>query len=320
MSIRDLTISSAVLLLFSLLACQKEGTLTGEKRSISFSTQETKSELSTLFTDFKVWASTQSGSSKTELMPGYRVNYLSGDWTYINGEGTDSQEEQFWSHSIDQYHFHAGAPFAKVRDISSGSLTLDLRATTEKANTALFTKPYTVSRTNPDFGNTVCLNFIYANCRVNVAIKCKSVSEQSISDIKLVPLPPAAYATSCRLRIDYDWDRYSLSFTATDRIESSEGLDFETITIPAQTSSAIESPAPRYMIPDAKVIGQWKVTLKLDGVDKEASFSIDKAWESGKSYLYRFDCSDQANLVFLGTDTDLFFGHDLENGEDHTFN
>lgn len=251
-------------------------------------------------------------------MPGYRVNYLSGDWTYINGEGTDSQEEQFWSHSIDQYHFHAGAPFAKVRDISSNSLTLDLLATTEKANTALFTKPYTVSRTDPDFGNTVCLNFIYANCRVNVAIKCKSVSEQSISDIKLVP--PAAYATSCRLRIDYDWDRYSLSFTATDRIESSEVLDFETITIPAQTSSAIESPAPRYMIPDANVIGQWKVTLKLDGVDKEASFSIDKAWESGKSYLYRFECSDQANLVFLGTDTDSFVGDDLDNGEDHTFN
>ena len=68
------------------------------------------------------------------------------------------------------------------------------------------------------------------------------------------------------------------------------------------------------------MIGQWKVTLKLDEVDKEASFSIDKAWESGKSYLYRFECSDQANLVFLGTDTDLFVGDDLENGEDHTFN
>ena len=45
---------------------------------------------------------------------------------------------------------------------------------------------------------------------------------------------------------------------------------------------------------------------------------MSKAWESGKSYLYRFEYTDKANLVFVGTE-ELFIGMTPENGGGHIF-
>ena len=73
------------------------------------------------------------------------------------------------------------------------------------------------------------------------------------------------------------------------------------------------------MIPDAGITGQWKATLKIDGIEREVLFTVDKGWESGKSYIYSFLYTDQATLLFLGTETVLFEGEDMKDGGHHNF-
>lgn len=50
----------------------------------------------------------------------------------------------------------------------------------------------------------------------------------------------------------------------------------------------------------------------------EVPFTVDKGWESGKSYIYSFLYTDQATLLFLGT-TELFIGEDMVDGGNHNF-
>ncbi len=74
------------------------------------------------------------------------------------------------------------------------------------------------------------------------------------------------------------------------------------------------------MIPDAGITGQWTATLKIDGEPPSVvPFTVDKGWESGKSYIYSFLYTDQATLLFLGTEEVLFKGEDMENGGNHNF-
>ena len=61
--------------------------------------------------------------------------------------------------------------------------------------------------------------------------------------------------------------------------------------------------------------------MLFDGVYKEVAFTVSKAWQSGKSYIYRFEYNDEANLVFQGTQSEIFIGEDpveWEGGE-HNF-
>ncbi|MDD6473707.1 MAG: fimbrillin family protein [Bacteroidales bacterium] len=284
---------------------------------MSFSNATTRALLSTTYSSFKVWATTVSGESQTSLMDGYRVNYLGG-WTYTEGDGTDGQELQYWSYSIDSYRFHAGAPALRVTAGTATSLTLSLTSSASLGETTLYSEPYVVKNTDAAFGSTVSLKFNYANARINLAFKYASAGEVSITDIQLVP--PAALATAATLAVSYNWVLPSVK-TGTPGITatSTDPLIFANVTVPADSGDAVETSTPHYVIADPASKGQWTLKVKVNGTDKQTTFSLSKAWEPGKSYLYRFAYTDEANLVFEGTETELFTGDDPVDGGNHNF-
>lgn len=307
--------------LWSFFSCSKESALPQEQRALQFSTVESKSNLSLPFTTFKVWGEVCVASDSKPLIQGYRVNYINNinQWSYTQGEGTEGQEMKYWSYSADEYRFHAGAPFDRVEKITASSLTLQVNATTSQGGTTLFTQPYVVKRGDAQFGNTVNLKFTYANCRVNVAVKYKAAQEVKVSDIMLTPPASVHYLTSCTMELSYDWSRQSISLTSlTKPTYANDALAFSDIIIPAESANSVESSSPLYMIPDAGITGQWTATLKIDGKPRTVPFTVDKGWESGKSYIYSFLYTDQATLLFLGT-TELFIGEDMVNGGNHNF-
>ena len=279
--------------LWSFFSCSKESALPQEQRALQFSTVESKSNLSLLFATFKVWGEVCVASASEPLIQGYRVNYINDQWSYTQDEGTGEQEMKYWSYSADEYRFHAGAPLQRVKDITASSLTLQVDATPSRDGTTLFTQPYVVKRGDAQFGNTVNLKFTYANCRGNVAIKCKASQEGKVSDIKLTPPASVYYPTSCTMQLSYDWSRQSISLTSlTKQTNANDALAFSDIIIPAESANAVESSSPFYMIPDAGITGQWRATLKIDGIAREVLFTVDKGWESGKSYIYSFLYTD----------------------------
>lgn len=101
--------------LWSFFSCSKQSPLPQEQRALQFFTVESKSNLSLLFTTFKVWGEVCVASSSEPLIQGYRVNYINNNnqWSYTQGEGTEGQEMKYWSYSADQYRFHAGAPLER---------------------------------------------------------------------------------------------------------------------------------------------------------------------------------------------------------------
>ena len=316
---RRQSIISILVAICTAAACQKNDMVQQEHIPLSFSTVQTKSGLSTIFESFKVWARCISVNS-SDLMDGYRVNYdAATGWTYTEGEGTENQELKFWDAASTSFRFHAGAPVSRVNKITEASLTMNITATTTLSETSLFSSPYIVGRNDPSYGQTVNLKFNYANSRVNVAFKYVSSSSVVISDIQLTP--PAAYPTRGTIKLDYDWAKGKVRATALDKTgESTDPLSFPPVNIPAGSTTAIETGSPRYMIPDASVKGKWSISMEIDGKPKQADFTISKAWEPGKSYQYIFEYTDQANLVFIGTDEVIFYGKDLENGVEHNFN
>lgn len=279
--------------LWSIISCSKESALPQEQRVLQFSTVESKSNLSLLFATFKVWGEVCVASSSEPLIQGYRVNYINNQWSYTQGDGTEGQKMKYWSYSADEYRFHAGAPLERVNEITASSLTLRVDTTTSQNGTTLFTQPYVVKRGDAQFGNTVNLKFTYANCRVNVAVKCKASQEVTVSNIKLTPPASVYYPTSCTMQLSYDWSRQSISLTSlTKQTNANDALAFSDIIIPAESANAVESSSPFYMIPDAGITGQWRATLKIDGIAREVLFTVDKGWESGKSYIYSFLYTD----------------------------
>ena len=304
------------ILLTGLVACRKE---VPADTPLVFTDVQTKVGLSSYYEDFKVWGYclAESGS---DIMPSYKVFHdpVLG-WCYTEIDGTEGQELQYWSYSASLYRFHAGAPLSRVKAIDASSLTLEVKATTSISETSLFTEPCLIKRGDAAFGNTVNFAFVYANSRVNVAFKYASNSSVVISDIQLTP--PAAYPTRGTIKLDYDWAKGKVRATVSDKTTQSDPLSFPSVNIPARSTTAIETTSPRYMIPDASVKGKWSISMKIDGkTPKQADFTISKAWEPGKSYLYIFEYTDQANLVFIGTNEVIFDGKDLENGVEHNFN
>ncbi|MGN1219325.1 MAG: fimbrillin family protein [Candidatus Cryptobacteroides sp.] len=315
---RRQSIISIIVAISTVVSCQKNDMAQQGHIPLSFSTVQTKSGLSTIFENFEVWASCISGSS-SDLMEGYRVNYdTATGWTYTEGEGTEDQELKFWDAASSSFRFHAGAPVGRVADITNSSLTMDITATTSLSETSLFSSPYIVGRNDPSYGQTVNLKFNYANARVNIAFKYASTLRVEITDIQLTP--PAAYPTKGKISLKYDWTKGTVKATALDETtQSTDLLAFPSVSIPAGSTTAIETASPKYMIPDASVKGKWSISMKIDGAVRQTDFTISKAWEPGKSYLYIFEYTDQANLVFIGTDEVLFEGTDLENGTEHNF-
>lgn len=310
-----------MLLLTSLMACQKE---VPEDIPLVFTDVQTKVGLSSYHEDFRVWGYclAESGSN---IMPGYKVFQVPAlGWCYTGIDDTGDQELQYWSYSASLYRFHAGAPLSRVEEeaMDASSLTLKMKATTSISETSLFSEPCLIKRGDPAFGSTVNLAFVYANTKLNLAFKCASSGDVSITDIKLIKLtPPSAYATSGLLKLQYDWDRPAVSVkTLTVYDESSDPLAFPDVSIQAGTTQAVQTKSPWYLIPQDSAKGQWKMSAKIDGVLHEVDFTISKGWEAGRSYLFRFEFTNEANLVFLGTDECLFIGETPGNGGNHNFN
>ena len=303
-----------LLLLGSLVACKKEEQI-GHRQALVFTDVQTKVGLSTYYDDFKVWGYclAESGSN---IMPGYIVIHDDAlGWCYTELPGTGNQELQYWSYSASLYRFHAGAPLSRVNAIRAASLTLQMDTTTSISKTSLFTEPCLIKRGDPAFGSTVNLAFVYANSKVNLAFKCASSADVSITNIKLTP--PRAYATSGQLELQYDWDRPAVSVkTLTVYDESSAPLAFPGVSVQAGTTQAT---SPWYLIPQDYAKGQWKMSATIGESTKEVYFTLSKGWEAGKSYLFRFEYTDEANLVFLGTEECLFIGEAPEEGGNHNF-
>lgn len=304
-----------VLLLTSLAACRKE---VPSDRPLVFTDVQTKVGLSSCYKDFKVWGYclAESGS---DIMPGYKV-FLDAalGWCYTELSGTEGQELQYWSYSASLYRFHAGAPLSRVKAMDASSLTLQMKATTDLFQTSLFTEPCLIKRGDPAFGSTVNLAFVYANAKVNLAFRCASSANVSITDIKLTP--PSAYATSGLLEFYYDWDRPAVSVKALSvESKSTDELVFGDLLIPAGTTQALQTQSPWYLIPQPTVKGQWKMRANIDGIKKEVYFTLSKGWEAGKSYLFRFEYTNDAKLVFLGSEETLFIGEAPEDGGNHNF-
>ena len=190
-----------------------------------------------------------------------------------------------------------------------------MEATTDIFKTSLFSEPCLIKRGDPAFGSTVNLAFVYANAKLNLAFKCASSADVSITDIKLTP--PSAYATSGQLELQYDWDRPAVRVdTLKVETEKTADLAFGNLLVPAGTTQAT---SPWYLIPQDSAKGQWKMSAKINGVLHEVDFTISKGWEAGRSYLFRFEFTNEARLVFLGSNETLFTGEAPEEGGNHNF-
>ena len=304
-----------MLLLTSLAACRKE---VSSDTPMIFTDVQTKVGLSSYYEDFQVWGYclAESGS---DIMPGYKVLHDAAlGWCYTGLDGTKDQELQYWSYSASLYRFHAGAPLSRVKAIDASSLTLEVKATTSISETSLFTEPCLIKRGDAAFGNTVNLAFVYANSKVNLAFRCASSADVSITQITLTP--PSPYATSGKLELYYDWDRPAVSVkTLTEVSERTDPLHFHDVSVPAGTTDAVQTKSPWYLIPQASAKGQWKMSASIDEIVKEVYFTLSKGWEAGKSYLFRFEYTDEAKLVFLGSEETLFKGEAPEDGGNHNF-
>ena len=334
----------AFLLLCCAAACQKSDVAPEERKPFAFAaSEETKTGLSETYDNFRVWATIVQGSTSSTEMPGYLVKHDNDlGWFYENIAG---QELKYWSGSADAYHFHAGAPdyvtnasgqqvAGIVRNagtqatpaITENSVKLKMIATKKIKETSLYSQPYLVKRTDPSFGSLVKLNFCYAHAKVNVAFKYVSGSKITIKNIKLTP--PAAIATEATLQLNYDWARPAVSAGTLDIIATevygTRPLMFEDIAgISPNSKEYHTSSSPWYVIPDPASKGDWElsITVASEGVEdvKVVKFTVSKAWESGKAYLYRFEYTDEAHLVFLGTSEYLFKGENLQDGGKHDF-
>ena len=336
---REFKFLFAFLLLCCAAACQKSDVAPEERKPFAFAaSEETKTGLSETYDNFRVWATIIQGSSSSPEMSGYLVKHDNG-WSYENIPG---QELKYWSSSADAYYFHAGAPDYVTNDseeqvagivrnagtpaITENSLTLKMIATKEIKETSLYSQPYLVRRTDPSFGSLVNLKFCYAHAKVNVAFKYVSGSTITIKEIKLIP--PAAIATEATLQMNYDWAKPAVSAGTLDiskwGFSTSSPLEFNQIENISANSKEYHSSSPWYLIPDPASKGDWKlsITVASEGVadvTKEVTFTVSKAWESGKAYLYRFEYTDEAHLVFLGASEYLFKGENLQDGGEHNF-
>ena len=309
---------SAILLLCSSVACQKTPKPSDDAVPLAFAAEQTKAGLSSIFENFKVWASCDDSSVTTDIMGSYRVNYDSVEgWTYTEGVGTDSQELQYWSASASEYRFHAGAPAAKVETISRNSVVLSMTSTTSISETALYSNACKIKRSDPAYGSVVNLAFNYANARISLAFKYVSGTPVSLTDIRLIP--PASIATSGTYQFDYDWSVPEVEPGRLNITASTDAIAFPDMVIPENSKEAIETSAPWYIIPDPASKGQWTLSMKINGDEKQTNFTLSKAWMPGKSYLYRFEYTDEAHLVFIDTSTELFVGQDLQPGGEHNF-
>ena len=263
-----------------------------------------------MYDNFKVFAVSEKGGTRTVAMDGYAVKFVTDDWSYVN----DTQHLVYWNPNVDSYLFTAGAPIDAVTSISATSMTLSLENNTR--GSVMAAEPLKIMNGSDDFGKRVNLRFAYAHCRVCVAFKKEGTEDMTISDIKLTP--DAAIASKATLTYSYDWSTGTP--TATQQVstteKSADAFSFADVTIPASnTSDAVTSATYYYCVPNATNTNQWQVSLKCNGETKQASFVNSETWQSGKNYIYVFSISEKGPKLIKVISQDNFFDcNDIESG------
>ncbi|MCI6338522.1 MAG: fimbrillin family protein [Prevotella sp.] len=263
-----------------------------------------------MFDNFKVFAAAEKGGAQTVAMDGYEVKFVTDDWSYVK----DSQHLVYWNPNADSYLFTAGAPIDAVTSINATSMTLSLKNNT--TGSVMAAEPLKIMNGSDDFGKRVNLRFAYEHCMVCVAFKKEGTEDMTISDIKLTP--DAEIASEASLAYSYDWS--TATPTATQQVStietSADAFSFADVTIPAaNTTDAVTSATHYYCVPDAANTNQWQVSLKCNGVTKQASFENSETWQSGKNYIYVFSISENGPKLVKVISQDNFFDcNDIESG------
>ena len=254
-----------------------------------------------MYDNFKVYAVSEAGGSQTVVMPGYEVNFVADDWSYVN----DTQHLVYWSPNADSYLFTAGAPVDAVTAISATSMTLSLENNTTGSTMA--SEPLRIANGSASFGKTVNLRFGYAHCRVCVAFIKESVEDVTLTDIKLTP--DAAIASKATLTYSYDWSTDITTVTSQVSIEekSTDAFSFADVTIPANTTDGVISETRHYCVPDAANQKGWQVSLTCNGETLSAPFANSKTWQSGKNYIYVFSLSEKHPKLVQVVSQDMYF-------------
>ena len=256
-----------------------------------------------MYDNFKVFAASKKDGTLTVVMDGYKVNFVTDDWSYVN----DSQHLVYWNPNADSYLFTAGAPIDAVTDINANSMTLSLKNNT--TGSAMASEPLKITNSSDDFGKTVNLRFSYAHCMVSVAFTKESTEEVTVTDISLTP--DEEIASEASLTYSYDWSKDIP--TATQQVSTTEtsaaAFSFADVTIPANTASsdAVTSATHYYCVPDATNANLWQVSLKCNGEIKQASFVNSETWQSGKNYIYVFTLSEKGPKLVKVVSKDNFF-------------
>lgn len=259
-----------------------------------------------MYDNFKVYAASEKGGNRTEVMKGYEVNFVSEDWTYLN----DSQPLMYWSNDADRYLFTAGAPIRAVTAISGNSMTLHLE--NNKTESAMAAEPLKIENSSDDYGKTVNLRFGYAHCMVSVAFVRNDTKDIAVTDIKLTP--NAAITTKADITYTYDWNT-SPATTSTqleNKDTSAEGFTFDNVTVTANTEDAVVSGTRYFCVPDASNTKDWTVSLKCNGEEKTGTFENSYTWQSGKNYIYVFALTEMGpKLIKVITQDDFFDCNDI---------
>lgn len=285
--------TSFIVLSFILLlnSCNKMDELSGEDvpgySPILVSTEPTppfsRTYIPTGMCDnFKVHAVSEQGSTQKVVMDGYEVRFVTDNWSYI----TETQQLMYWDYTADRYLFTAGAPINAVTSVNATTLTLHLENNT--TGSAMVCQPQKIERGSANFGKTVNLSFSYAHCRVCVAFVNNAPTETTVTNITLTPAAPIT--SEADITYTYDWTAATPTATPQLNADATSGnsLSFSPVTIPPNTAGKVLSATYYYCVPDAANTNQWQVSLKCNGETKQASFTNNQNWESGKNYIYVF--------------------------------
>ncbi|MDO5129269.1 MAG: fimbrillin family protein [Prevotellaceae bacterium] len=237
--------------------------------------------------NFKVYAASEKGGNRTEVMNGYEVRFFSEDWTYVN----DTQPLMYWSNDADRYLFTAGAPISVVTAISGNSMTLHLENNTTES--AMAAEPLKIENSSADYGKTVNLRFGYAHCMVSVAFTRNATEDITVSDIQLTP--QAAITSKADLVYSFNWSDTPATSTTevTSKEKSIASFTFADVAIPSNSENAVVSGTRYYCVPDASNPKDWMVSLKCNGEEKTGSFENTYTWQSGKNYIYVFSLGEK---------------------------
>ena len=317
-----ITILSLSLLLNN--SCKEADEISGDDVSGNFPVLVSASPASTftrgyvangMYDNFKVFAASEKDGVQTVAIDGYEVKFENNDWSYV----IDSQPLTYWNPNANSYLFTAGAPIDAVTAISATSMKLSIE--NNMTGSVMAAEPLKIANSSDDFGKRVNLRFGYVHCRVCVAFIKEDTEDVSVTDITLTPKNPIA--SKADVTYTYDWKEATPK--ATQQVSttetSSETFSFADVTIPANSTKAETSATLYYCVPDANNEKQWSVSVNCKGEQKSATFENNKAWQSGKNYIYVFSLSEKNPKLVKVIEQELYFDcNDIVSGGEFSDN